>query len=50
MPSQWRSLDWEVMVKEKGPAIKQLKRAQAGRGMWGGPEASTGNEDEGGPR
>ena len=43
-------MDWEVMVKEKGPAIKQLKRAQAHRGMWGGPEVSKGNGEKGGPR
>ena len=43
-------MDWEVVVKEKEPAIKQLKRAQAYRGTWGGPETSQGNGEKGGPR
>ena len=43
-------MDWEVMVKEKGPAIKQLKRAQAHRGTWDVPKASQGNGEKGGPR
>ena len=38
------------MVKEKGPAIKQLKRAQVRREVWGGPEVSKGTGEKGGAR
>ena len=33
------------MVKEKGPAIKQLKRAQAHTGTWGGQVRTMGRRE-----
>ena len=43
-------MNWEVMVKEKGPAIKELKGAQTCRETWGDPEVSKESREKGGPR